>query len=324
MTTKIMIANKLNTALIEAIKNKLPLKDSLAKTLMDILYIGKEAVYRRLRGEVPFTLSEASIISRKIGISLDKVIGISFTNNAVFDINVVQHDNPFDSYYSIIDRYVKIFEILKDDPTSEMGTSSNIIPQTLYLKHDHLSKFRLFKWMYQNENIECKYFNELEIPQKLIYKQREFAGLTQHICSTDYIWDSMIFQHMVNDIRYFSDIHLISDDDKKELKEDLLWLADDLEELASKGKSEADRDVRIYVSNINFEATYSYVETSSQQFSMIRVYAINSITTQDHDMFCSLKEWIQSLKKFSTMISASGELQRILFFKKQREIIEML
>lgn len=35
-----------------------------------------------------------------------------------------------------------------------------------------------------------------------------------------------------------------------------------------------------------------------------------------------MKEWIQSLRKFSTMISESGEMQRIQFFKKQREIVE--
>ena len=49
-------------------KEKIPDGVNLANTLMDILYIGKEAVYRRLRGEVPFTLNEASIISKKLDI----------------------------------------------------------------------------------------------------------------------------------------------------------------------------------------------------------------------------------------------------------------
>lgn len=47
-----MITNDPNTNLIEAMKEKLPLKGKLADMLMDTLYIGKEAVYRRLRGEV--------------------------------------------------------------------------------------------------------------------------------------------------------------------------------------------------------------------------------------------------------------------------------
>lgn len=319
-----MIVNELNITLIEAVKDKLPTKSNLANTLMDILYLGREAVYRRLRGEVPFTLAEAAIISRKIGVSLDNIVGVSFSNNAVFDMNVVHHDNPFDTYYSIIDKYVKMSQILKEDSTSEMGTASNVIPQTLSFNHDILSKFRLFKWMYQNDNIKCKHFDELELPQKLLDKQKEFADMRQHIRHNDHIWDSMIFQHTVNDIQYFSDIHLISEEDKKCIKEDLLLLIDELEDLAGKGKSETGNDIRIYISSINFEATYSYIEASALQVSMIRVYAINSITTQDTAMFNSLKEWIQSLKKFSTLISESGEMQRILFFKQQREIIQTL
>lgn len=68
----------------------------------------------------------------------------------------------------------------------------------------------------------------------------------------------------------------------------------------------------IYISNIKFDATYSYVATNSH-ISMIRIYSINAITTQDDGMFRSLKEWVQSLKKFSTQISESGEMQRIRF-----------
>ena len=55
--------NELNTSLIEAVKEKLPLKENLANLLIDTLYIGKEAIYRRLRGEVPFTLEQAALRS---------------------------------------------------------------------------------------------------------------------------------------------------------------------------------------------------------------------------------------------------------------------
>ena len=50
------MTNNPNANLIEAMKEKLPLKGQLADMLMDTLYIGKEAVYRSLRCEVPFTL----------------------------------------------------------------------------------------------------------------------------------------------------------------------------------------------------------------------------------------------------------------------------
>lgn len=319
-----MITNELNIGLIEAIKEKIPANSNLANALMDILFIGREAIYRRLRGEVPFTLAEAAIISGKLGVSLDKMVGISFKDNAVFDMNVVHHTDPFETYYNIINKYSDLLKSMANDPKSELATSSNILPQTLYLRHDILSKFRLFKWMYQNENIKCIHFNELEIPDKLLSIQKEFVTAAEGIHNTSYIWDNRIFANMVNDVEYFSSIHLIADEDKQIIKEQLLLLVDELENFARNGKFDSGNKVNIYISNINFETTYSYVESTNVQLSMIRIYAINSITSQDIEMNRSLKEWIQSLKKFSTLISESGEMQRIQFFKEQREIIATL
>lgn len=319
-----MITNELNSGLIEAIKEKLPANSNMANTLMDILFIGREAIYRRLRGEVPFTLTEAAIISRKLGLSLDNMVGTSFKENAVFDMNVVHHNNPFDTYHDILSKYTELLRGMKDDPEAELATSSNIIPQTLYIRHDILSKFRLFKWMYQNDNIQCMHFEELEIPDKLLNIQREFVDATECICNTSYIWDNRIFANMVNDVQYFSSIHLLTNDDKQKIKEKLLLLTDELEALAREGKFGNGGKVNIYISNINFETTYSYIESASVQLSMIRIYAINSISSRDAEMFRSLKDWIQSLKKFSTLISESGEMQRIQFFNEQREIIATL
>ena len=54
---------KSNAALIEAIHAHTPQHSNPASLLMDMLNIGREAAYRRLRGEVPFTFGEASALS---------------------------------------------------------------------------------------------------------------------------------------------------------------------------------------------------------------------------------------------------------------------
>ena len=136
----------------------------------------------------------------------------------MFNINIVDYDDPFESYYNILEKYVSLINTMPDDPNSVMGTSANIIPQTLYLKQELLAKFRLFKWMYQNKYIDCKSFEELDIPSKLVNIQKDYVAMTRHIHSIDYIWDNMIFQHLINDIQYFASIHLISDETKEEIK----------------------------------------------------------------------------------------------------------
>ena len=239
----------------------------------------------------------------------------------MFDLNLLHYSDPIKTYYAILDHYVELFESLRDDPTSELSTASNMIPQTYYLKYDNLSRFRLFKWMYQNEKVNCvKYFSELNIPNDLKRAQKAFVEASSYIQTTHYIWDSMMFHYLVNDIKYFASVHLITEEEVTKLQEELLQLLNDLETIASRGKFDSGKDIHIYISHINFEATYSYVETSNQQLSLI--FSINSITSRDKEMCKNMKEWIQSLRKFSTMISESGEMQRIQFFKKQREIVE--
>lgn len=314
-----------NSELIKAMKEKIPSGVYLANTLIDMLYLGKEAVYRRLRGEVPFTLAEAAIISQKMGVSLDKLVGTNMNANAIFDLNIVRQNDPLETYYSIVDNYVRIFREIKDDPMSELCTSSNMIPQTFYLKYELLSKFRMFKWLYQFEKIDIdNHFEDIEMVDKLLERQREFVRESQEFNRTEYIWDDQLFVYLINDIKYFASVHLISHEYVQKLKKELLQLLDELEEIATRGTFKTGKEVSIYIANVNFEATYSYIASSSYHVSLIRVFAINSFASHDEAVFKSVKEWIHSLKKFSTLISQSGEMQRIKFFKTQREIIEGL
>lgn len=320
-----MITQTINNALIDALREKVPPGINMAALLMDTLYLGKEAVYRRLRNEVPFTLAEAATISRKLGVSLDKTLGSAFKDSALFNLNMVHHGDPIETYCSILEGYAKKFKGIRDLTGSELGTSSNIIPQTIYLKYDALARFRLFKWMYQHGDVEMtKSFEDLELPGKLPRCQKEFVNAAQQIESSCHILDKMVFLHLVNDIKYFAGMHLLSDQSVRLLREELLQLLDEMEDIAGTGRFANGNKVQIFISNINFEATYSYVEAGALHEALIRVYSINSITSLDPELFTSLKCWIHSLKKFSTLISESGEMQRILFFKRQREIVSEL
>ena len=53
-----MAKNYIVKELINEMKDRIPQGQNLANYLTDTLYMGKEAVYRRLRGEVAFTFDE--------------------------------------------------------------------------------------------------------------------------------------------------------------------------------------------------------------------------------------------------------------------------
>ena len=144
-------------------------------------------------------------------------------DNAIVNLNMLQCQRPAETYYSIIDSYIKLFGQLIERKSSERSTSSNTVPQTLYLKYEALSKFQLFKWIYQHESTYAgRHYEDLEITEKLIDKQKEFVNLSQLFQSTNYIWDKEIFIRLVNEVKFFLNINLISEDSVKRIKKELL------------------------------------------------------------------------------------------------------
>ncbi|MDR1556625.1 MAG: hypothetical protein LBS88_06295 [Tannerellaceae bacterium] len=318
-----MNTKSLNTDLIEAIKESLPEKANLPNVLMDILKIGKEAVYRRLRSEVPFTFAEALLISKAQGLSLDHLTSLPVNKRASFNMYLMEHEAPLEAYCHSMNSFIENCSALKDDPSTEWYTASNTIPHAFYMDHDHLLRFMLFKRIYQKGGL-VKYYGELKVPGDIRRMQSRFIEVTKSLAYSCFIWDEMMFLSLVNDLRYFYDINAITDQEKALLKEDFLSLIDILENLAAKGRHGDGREVNFYISNINFEATYSYLCTHAYRFSFVRLYEINSIYTADWNVFEYQRDWIQSLKKYSTLISVSGERQRIQFFERQRSFVNKL
>ena len=97
-----MTKNYIVKELINQMKERIPPGHNLANYLTDTLYMGKEAVYRRLRGEVAFTFDEIAVISHNLGISIDQIIGNHLSNRVTFDLNLLHSPNLMESYYEIV------------------------------------------------------------------------------------------------------------------------------------------------------------------------------------------------------------------------------
>lgn len=317
--------NALKDGLIRAMKDKMPGGNNLASALTEILCIGKEAVYRRLRGEVAFTFNEAAAISRELGISLDKIIGNSSPGSTVFDLNLPEMTDSLNNYYGILTRYLNFFRHIKTDPQSTVCTASNIIPFTFYSPYENISKFRLCRWAYQNHHLQrSSSLSEMDVPQKIIDTHIQLSKEIRQVPNTDFILDNTVFSSLVNEIKYFSGLNLISAKDTGNLKAEIHAMLNEMECMSISGSFNNGNKLQIYLSNINFEATYSYIERRDFQICLFRVYSINSMDSQNSKICNIQKDWIQFLKRHSTLVSQSGEMQRIMFFNQQRNMVDSI
>lgn len=183
-----MNKNYIVTNLIDEMKERMPHGQNLANYLADTLCMGKESVYRRLRGEVAFTFDEIAMISCNFGISIDQIIGNHLPNRATFDVNLLLSPDLFKSYNEIIEHYLQVFNFVKGDSSTEIYTASNTIPFTLYSSYEYLSKFRLCRWMYQYEKIKTpNTLAEMQVQEKIVAAHNELSNSMKRCGKTYFI-----------------------------------------------------------------------------------------------------------------------------------------
>lgn len=311
---------------VGAIREKIPHKATLTNTLVDLLRLEKEAVYRRMRGNVAFSFAEIASISHKLGISLDNLVGAHSAKSRPYQLNLVEYVDPIEDDYKMWGLYNERLREAREDPTSCNVECMNMLPTVFLLDYKYLTRFYLFKWYNQyGHSGRTAHFRDIQSEEKLLAVQRVTAIESKHIKNTTYVWDPLIFQYIVNDLQYCSSIRLIDAEDVRAIKQELLHFLNRLEILAARGTySETGNPIQFYISNINFDASYSYLETKNLRISMIRAFILNSVVSLDEKAYEIFYNWIQALLKSSTMISVSGEKQRFLFFEKQRAIIDSL
>lgn len=93
-------------ALLSAVKSRIPSEVNPVFIIMDVLSIGKEAAYRRLRGEVSFSLKEAALLANELDFSLSEVANTSPDKRFNYSIHLVDFETPSPKDYKILEAYV--------------------------------------------------------------------------------------------------------------------------------------------------------------------------------------------------------------------------
>jgi len=313
--------------LIFLLRKRIPKKSKLVAKLVEILPLEKEAVYRRLRQEVPFTFEEVVIISKEFNISLDCMIGIDAKTTLPFRFQAIDNENPVKIDYLIFEDYLHAINGVASDSNGIILSVTNILPQLFYTGFKYLYYFYYFKWQYYSIPAhQTKSYHEIIFPDKLTNLIEDIFNVSKKVRNNYFILDNQIFQNIINDVLFFNSIRLIRDEDIQVIKNELFRFLDYMEVVATKGFADNPANkVFIYISETNIETSYSCIDSkSSYQFSMLWSFIFNCILNFNKETIEITKRRIQSIIRTSTLLSVTGEKQRLLYFEKQRKIVDQL
>jgi len=317
--------NSTREHLIKTIRENIPNGVNLTNYLSDTLNIGRESAYRRVRGEINFTFDEVITLSQDLSFSIDNIVGLKRDENALFNIHMLQKLDYLGIYENMILQYGKVFKEMDDQSDTNARMSINTLPYFFHIQYEALSRFRVYKWLHQNQKIDVHdKFADFTLPDKILRAHSAFYRNIQTIQTITIVIDNNVFWSAAKDIEYFYKRGLLSYNDLTTLKKELHDIVDALEQMATDGASKWGSKMYIYISAVDLEASYLHFENSSTQFAQVRIFSISAIDSYNEALCKIQKEWIESLKRYSVLISDSGEIQRFEYTDKQREYINTI
>ncbi|MDR2085921.1 MAG: hypothetical protein LBP72_01980 [Dysgonamonadaceae bacterium] len=314
---------KLNDLLNVEILKKVPKNLKPIEYLVDMLSISKESAYRRMRGEIPFSFDEISSLSLDLDFSVDEIIGNKKEDRIFFDAISKPEGRVEESFLAILRDYYKLTESVCKATQKDMILSINRLIPCLLLKYDSLFKLLYYQWIHQTSTIRINHpFSEIVIPTEISELRKKYKKLVQPMRSANIIVDKNIFLSTIREIQYYYGRKLISENELLTLKQDLIKLLFDIEFLMQKGCNESGCEYNFYLSMLNIESNTAWISFDSNIISRFWLYPVNPIIISNPKTSNAHKKWLESLKKYSILITQSNEILQTKFIDKQREYIE--
>lgn len=315
---------KLKNILIEKILQNIPDNVKPVDYLSDVLDLGRDSIYRRLNGQIDFSLSEIIILSDKLGFSLDEIHCEFNSELAILKVHGDRSVSP-ETYFT------EMFQFHFDNQMhtfyAEKSYSFIVLSRLLgicHLKSENLMKFLYFKWLRQFSNVPLNYsFGDLEDIQEIVNLCKKTVYYQQ---KKDYtiILDKYVIYNLIQEIKYYYERNLLKEVEVSLLRIELLELIEGFKELINTGKSFLGATWTIYLSSINISSNCAYLNYDDVGLSTFWVHFDDIFYSYDNKLCQLHKYWLESLKKYSTLITQSNQKMQAEFINQQYRYMEEL
>ncbi len=310
---------------ISVLQRSIPKRPELVRELARILRIEVEPASRRLSRQVNFSVNEVLTLARELNISLDSLVnekeGVLFLPSV---LDLPWQQKSMDSLASMIEMHYKIFRKICTEPFTCIALYTSL-PMEFFAYYPEIFKFHLFKWgHFFIDPEEYNNYDSWTVPPQ--FEPIREQSKMMHVGSTHtvYIWDDSLIFSLVREVGHLCATGVIDPISKMRIRTELHTLLYDMER--SFKNPHEDPMYRFghdfYIASIQIGANAFYMSSQNYQSAFFSTHFTHTKMFEDKEYCQIMGDWINSLKKVSTLISGSGYKERSLFFKDQHEVID--
>lgn len=310
--------------LISRLLKKIPETIKPADYIADILNMSKNHVYRRIRGINSFSFEEILKLAKELNISADELLTGKKPEHAICKLeNNLSESNE--------DTFIRMFRYYTHDHMNIHNAKENSV--TLCINHlvslytypfENLFKFSYYKWLHDFGLLPFNTpLSDLVMPQSLKDMSAQCLRYRKNINITC-IYDKNIIYNFIQEIKYFIDSGLINDDEIRMIKDEIKNLIEEFYIFSIYGTDKSGNNYEIYYSSLDIENNMTYIVYDEIIHSYIWTNCENYIVTYAPTL-CSLQQrWLDSLKKYSVLISKSNNKMRINLYHHSMNLVDTL
>lgn len=323
----------LQQTIFNHLKENLPPHLSLVDELCDLLQLGSDSVYRRIRGEKLITLAELKKICEHYRLSIDQLLQLQ-NESAFFDapgINV-----PPVEFSDYLKEMLQKFRFLNTFKRTSMQYFCRDIPVWYYYLYPELAAFKTFFWsktFHHQPELSNKIFSLEEFPYYECFLLGQQMLEEQNRIPSDELWNLESINSTINQIAYYKAIgNFRSHDDYIAVVNSFEKTIDHLQLQAEKGVKfmpgatsvSHKAAINIYIQELVMGNNTMLLTLEDKHLVMITYGVFNYLFTRDPRFSNKISSMFNALFSRSTLISKTDERARTQFFNLLREKINTL
>lgn len=323
----------LQQTFFNALKNTLPPYVSMVDEIAEVLNIGNDSVYRRIRGEKPINISELKLLCDHFHISLDHVLQIQ-NDAVVFRAPGINGElSSFTDYLKGILAQLKYFNSFKQ---REMLYFCKDMTFFHFFLFPEIASFKTFFWIKTIQNIpeyQHKSFSLAEFPFNDCFAiGQEIIKEYNQIQSVE-LWNYESINSSISQIEYYRDAGIFADpSDLTIVVDSLLLTLDHLQLQAEKGLKfmpgvsdiSYKASLRFYVNEVVLGSNTILAELDNTKLSIITYSVLSYLLTRDPRFNENAFKSFNNLVSRSVLISSTGEKERNKFFRSLKDKVRQL
>ncbi|MFI5131182.1 MAG: helix-turn-helix domain-containing protein [Chitinophagales bacterium] len=328
-----METTELQQKLFTHLKQTLPPHLSLVDELCDLLELGSDSVYRRIRGEKPVTLAELKKLCEHYHVSIDQLLHLQ-NESAFFDAPGI--NNVPENFSDYLKEILVKFRHFNTYKNTRIQYFCKDIPIWYVYLFPELAAFKTFFWsktFYHIPELNNKKFSLKEYPyyecfligQQILEEQNRIPSVE--------LWNLESINSTLNQITYYREIgNFTSNDDFFAVIDSFQQTLDHLQMQAEHGVKfmpgstdlSYKASVHFYLNDLIMGNDTMLLSLDDKKLSMITYGVFNYLLSSDPRFLVKITAMFDTLFSRSTLVSKTDEKARSRFFNILREKVKAL